>query len=83
MKNDYRYTKEGKRRFKHRYIYLFTWKLQNILWLIGIAWHNTYSNECTCDFNCCNNDLGRFKWFNIGKLKYNKNGKTICRFRRS
>lgn len=56
-----RETKEGKRRFNNPAIYWLTWKWQGLLWWIGVAWHNSYSNECTKDFNCCN-DIGRKKW---------------------
>lgn len=36
-------------------IYKLIYYYQCILHYIGIAWHNSYSNECTSDFNCCNN----------------------------
>lgn len=61
MKNDYRKTKEGKRRFAYPIIYKITHLFQFILWKIGIAWHNRFSGECTPDFNCCTN-IGRFKF---------------------
>lgn len=50
---DYRKTKEGRRRFKYKRIYRLTVWLQWFLWKIGIPWHNTFSDECTPDFNCC------------------------------
>lgn len=53
MRNDYRKTKEGIRRFRHAFIYKLTWLFQTALWKIGIPWHNRYSDECTPDFNCC------------------------------
>ena len=27
--------------------------VQQILWNIGIHWHNTVRDECTPDFSCC------------------------------
>ena len=70
MKYNYLETKEGKRRFNNPRIYYLTYLVQKFLYFIGIAWHNSYSNECTIDFNCCNN-IGRFKWLQICS-KYNK-----------
>lgn len=26
---------------------------QTRLWMAGISWHNTYSDECCPDFSCC------------------------------
>lgn len=54
MRYDYRETKEGKRRFKYKRFYRLTVLFQRALWLIGIPWHNRFSDECTPDFNCCN-----------------------------
>jgi hypothetical protein len=65
---DYRQTKEGQRRFKTKKTYWMTNKLQSFLWWIGVAWHNTYSNECTKDFNCCE-PIGRWAWI---RFKYKK-----------
>ena len=45
----------------------FYYYLQSFLWWIGVAWHNTHSNECTKDFNCCNRDLGRKVWLRKAK----------------
>jgi len=64
---DYRKIKEGKRRFNNKLIYSITHFIQNILHFFGIAWHNTYSGECTKDFNCCNKDIGRPAYFRISK----------------
>jgi hypothetical protein len=50
---DYRTTKYGKRIVSHPYVYLATFIWQTLLWYIGIPWHNTFSDECTPDFNCC------------------------------
>jgi hypothetical protein len=47
MKTDYRKSKEGQRRFNNPIIYWVTWKFQSLLWWVGIAWHNPYSDECT------------------------------------
>jgi len=53
MRIDYRKTKAGQRRFKYPRIYRLTCLFQTILWRVGIAWHNSFSDECTKDFNCC------------------------------
>lgn len=53
MRPDYRQTEAGKRRFSHPWIYRCTHLFKIALWKIGIPWHNTYSDECTPDFNCC------------------------------
>lgn len=42
--------------------------LQSFLWYIGIAWHNSYRNECTPDFNCCVN-TGRKKFIQFKEDK--------------
>lgn len=26
---------------------------QTRLWMDGVPWHNTFSDECTSDFSCC------------------------------
>ena len=62
MKTDYRKSKEGQRRFNNPIIYWITWKFQSLLWWVGIAWHNPYSDECTKDFNCCEPSIGRRAW---------------------
>lgn len=62
MQEDYFDTIEGQRRFNNPKKYWITCKFQSFLWYIGIAWHNTYSNECTKDFNCCEHTIGRFSW---------------------
>ncbi|MGZ3999591.1 MAG: hypothetical protein ACXVIY_03135 [Mucilaginibacter sp.] len=44
---------------------------QTFLWWFGIAWHNSYANECTPDFNCCEN-IGRdyfFRWNHKTELR--------------
>ena len=69
MQYDYRKTKEGIRRFKHSIIYCITLGWQYFLYLIGIAWHNSYSGECTPDFNCCEPNIGRWCWLNMRKPK--------------
>lgn len=48
--------------------YRLTVVWQSALWLIGIAWHNRYEDECTRDFNCCNK-IGRKSWWRINKTK--------------
>ena len=65
MKYNYPETKAGRRRFGNSKTYRLTHWLQYTLWFIGIAWHNIYSNECTKDFNCCNDDLGRIVFLRI------------------
>lgn len=50
---NYLETKEAKRRFKYKKFYKLTVVFQILLWYIGIPWHNTFSDECTPDFNCC------------------------------
>jgi hypothetical protein len=67
---NYLESKEGKRRFNNKNLYYITYMFQNVLHFIGIAWHNSYSNECTKDFNCCT-DIGKFAWLKI-RNKYNK-----------
>lgn len=62
METDYRKSKEGQRRFNNPKTYWITWKFQSLLWWIGIAWHNPYSDECTKDFNCCEPSIGRRAW---------------------
>ncbi len=44
----------------------FTLYCQGVLWLFGIAIHNSYRGECTPDFNCCVN-CGRKKFIQIGQ----------------
>lgn len=53
MKFDYRETPAGKRRFKYRCLYKLTVWFQAVLWRLGIPWHNSFSDECTPNFNCC------------------------------
>lgn len=53
MKFDYTKTPAGIRRFKYPRTYKLTVRLQTALWKAGIPWHNTFSDECTPDFNCC------------------------------
>lgn len=50
---DYRNSKAGARRFKYKRFYRLTVWIQTILWKLGIPWHNSFSGECTPDFNCC------------------------------
>lgn len=44
----------------------FSSQWQRILWFFGIAWHNTFQNECTTDFNCCAK-VGRKCWWRISE----------------
>lgn len=74
---DYRKTKEGQRRFNNPIIYRITNIWQSFLWYIGIAWHNSYSNECTKDFNCCTIGIGRKVWLRIKKNRYKKSIEQI------
>lgn len=67
MRFDYRKTKEGTRRFNNPNIYRATFYWQKILHFLGVAWHNSYSNECTSDFNCCEPSIGRKSWLRIVK----------------
>lgn len=53
MRPDYRFTIEHKRAAWYPAIYRLTCWAQTILWKLGVAWHNSFSNECTPDFNCC------------------------------
>ena len=69
MKYDYTKTREGLRRFANPKIYRITFRWQQFLHFIGVAWHNTYSGECTSDFNCCVPDIGRKSWVNIPEIK--------------
>ena len=50
--------------------YWITWKIQDFLWFFGIAWHNIYFNECTKDFNCCCEKIGRFSWIKFKAKEY-------------
>lgn len=54
MKVDYRKTKHGVRRFSNPIVYRATVHIQNLLYSLGVKWHNTYSDECVKDFSCCN-----------------------------
>lgn len=60
-------TKYGKRRLKYKKFYTFTYFLQKFLWKIGIPWHNSFSDECTPNFNCCKN-LSKVKTNKMNKL---------------
>ena len=55
MKYDYRKTRAGRRRILYPVIYNLTFTLQNLLFKIGISWHNKFSDECAPDFSCCSN----------------------------
>lgn len=33
--------------------HLLSERVQLILWVLGISWHNKYIGECTPDFSCC------------------------------
>jgi len=44
--------------------YKITFWFQNFLSFIGIAWHNSYIDECNHDFGCCENSLGKY-WLRI------------------
>ncbi len=50
---DYRESIAGKRRFSNPEIYAKTLEFQSYLRSKGIVWHNFYSDECTIDFDCC------------------------------
>ncbi len=67
MMFDYRKTSAGKRRFSNPRLYRLTYRFQNLLWKAGFAIHNPFSDECTRDFNCCNEGLGRFAFLRLGK----------------
>lgn len=56
MDFDYRFTLSGIRRFNSPDVYIKTVEFQNFLKENGIAWHNSFSNECTSDFSCCVGD---------------------------
>lgn len=53
MKRDCRFSIQFKRSAWYPRIYRLTVLFQTILWKCGIPWHNTFSDECTPDFNCC------------------------------
>jgi hypothetical protein len=72
MKYDYRKTTQGIRRFKYPIIYKITNRWQYFLYFIGIAWHNSFSGECTSDFNCCA-DIGRWAWLRFKRVEYYNN----------
>jgi hypothetical protein len=65
MRYDYVKTKIGLRKLNNPKKYLVTYFWQCFLHFIGIAWHNSYSDECTTDFNCCNTDIGKKAWLRI------------------
>lgn len=62
MKYNYLETEEGVRRFKEKEIYSLTLEFQEKLKEHGVAWHNTFSDECTVDFCCCEGD-GNYKYY--------------------
>lgn len=53
---DYRYTLAGLRRFNNPDVYRKTVEFQKFLKEHGVAWHNSFANECTIDFCCCEGD---------------------------
>ncbi len=63
-----------------KYKFQFYYNIQSFLWWIGIAWHNSYSDECTKDFNCCNSNLGRKAWIYKSKKINMKKVITILVF---
>jgi len=46
---------------------------QTILWVFGIAWHNTIKDECTQDFNCCAHFIGQ----RPAKFRFPQKGSTL------
>ena len=61
-KYDIRDTESFKRCIENPEVYRESIKFQNFLAQHGIAWHNTFSNECTEDFSCCEGD-GQYKTY--------------------
>lgn len=56
MIEDYSKSIEGKRRFSNPKIYELTLEFQKNLGKLGVVWHNTFADECTIDFCCCQGD---------------------------
>ncbi len=50
---DYRKSRAGIRRFRYKRFYRLTFHFQNLLFRLGISWHNPFSDECCADFSCC------------------------------
>jgi len=40
--------------------------IQKALWVVGVAFHNPVTDECTPDFNCCLKHK-RWAWVRVGK----------------
>ena len=57
---DYRKSNPGIRRFSDKETYAKSLEFQYFLKTKGIAWHNTFADECTIDFCCCEGD-GEYK----------------------
>lgn len=53
MTYNYLESEEFKRRFENKEAYELSLKFQSDMANLGIAWHNTFSDECTVDFSCC------------------------------
>lgn len=71
---DYRYTLSGLRRFNNPDVYQKTLEFQKEMKLLGVAWHNPFSNECTQDFCCCTGD-GKY---NVYFPSYEEVVKQFC-----
>lgn len=61
-----------KRCIEHKKIYKVTVWWQGFLHFFGIAWHNSFSDECTKDFNCCEPDIGSYAWLRVSFRRRNK-----------
>jgi len=53
MREDYRNSLAGIRRFNNPELYQKTLEMQKAFKENGIAWHNPFADECTIDFCCC------------------------------
>lgn len=53
-----------------------SYHLQNAFWLIGINIHNTITDECTPNFNCCEDIYSTFS----SRLKYLTNNCRLVKY---
>jgi hypothetical protein len=63
MKDDYRYSIEGKRRFENPELYKKFLEFQKEMKEYKVAIHNPFANECTMDFCCCEGDGDYLHYF--------------------
>lgn len=63
--HDCRNTKTHKRRMKYPRVSSFMYWWQRFLYFrLGIAWHNSWSGECTHNFSCCA-EFGNNIWWRM------------------